>query len=304
MPNDRLVVTFPELGAVAMYDAVTGAQLNTFDKLELPEGLTMLDGDLLVAEGGSDRILDFPYLAKTTEQRFPGPHVLALVSGSSVAGVGCLFDTSALTVPRPPSFGLCNGASGGVAATAGTLDLFQSAPTPRPAPPAPRVVLDAAAANLVSGGQFRCSPVTPLGALSTIRCARFRQPDMHGVGGGALAALLLAAGRALGAAIIAGSQDNDFNFGGPVLVNVPRFRRSVGTASAAAVHRRVTVHLTPGKAAKVTFSLSPPARRALKRALRRHRVVHRTLVITVRDKTHGTSYKINRRLTFKRPRTG
>jgi hypothetical protein len=54
------------------------------------------------------------------------------------------------------------------------------------------------------------------------RCTRLRTEGMKGIGGGALAALLLAAGGAIAAAILAGrSENNDLNFGGTVTVVSP-----------------------------------------------------------------------------------
>jgi len=54
------------------------------------------------------------------------------------------------------------------------------------------------------------------------RCTRLARPAMHGLSGGALAALLLAAGGAIAAAILAGrSSNNDLNFGGSVTVISP-----------------------------------------------------------------------------------
>ena len=52
------------------------------------------------------------------------------------------------------------------------------------------------------------------------RCTRLSRPGMPGIGGGALAALLLAAGGAIAAAILAG-RNNDLNFGGDVTVISP-----------------------------------------------------------------------------------
>ena len=54
------------------------------------------------------------------------------------------------------------------------------------------------------------------------RCTRLRTEGMKGIGGGALAALLLAAGGAIAAAILAGrSENNDLEFGGSVVVISP-----------------------------------------------------------------------------------
>jgi hypothetical protein len=54
------------------------------------------------------------------------------------------------------------------------------------------------------------------------RCTRLKTEGMKGIGGGALAALLLAAGGAIAAAILAGrSGNNDLNFGGTVTVISP-----------------------------------------------------------------------------------
>jgi hypothetical protein len=54
------------------------------------------------------------------------------------------------------------------------------------------------------------------------RCTRLRTEGMRGIGGGALAALLLAAGGAIAAAILAGrSENNDLEFGGSVIVVSP-----------------------------------------------------------------------------------
>jgi hypothetical protein len=54
------------------------------------------------------------------------------------------------------------------------------------------------------------------------RCTRLKTEGMKGIGGGALAALLLAAGGAIAAAILAGrSGNNDLNFGGTVTVVSP-----------------------------------------------------------------------------------
>ena len=56
------------------------------------------------------------------------------------------------------------------------------------------------------------------------RCTRLTRPDTFGhLSGGALAALLLAAGGAVGAAIWASSRNNDFNFGGnPIVISPSR----------------------------------------------------------------------------------
>ena len=61
------------------------------------------------------------------------------------------------------------------------------------------------------------TPARPQGTRQT----RQRTEDMRGIGGGALAALLLAAGGAIAAAIIAANQDNDFKFDGVVIVISP-----------------------------------------------------------------------------------
>lgn len=53
------------------------------------------------------------------------------------------------------------------------------------------------------------------------RCTRLKTEGMRGIGGGALAALLLAAGGAIAAAILAGRSNNDLNFGGTVTVVSP-----------------------------------------------------------------------------------
>jgi hypothetical protein len=54
------------------------------------------------------------------------------------------------------------------------------------------------------------------------RCTRLYRPGMPGIGGGALAALILAAGGAIAAAILAGrSSNNDLNFGDSVVVISP-----------------------------------------------------------------------------------
>jgi hypothetical protein len=72
--------------------------------------------------------------------------------------------------------------------------------------------------QIAAGSQDTAGQATP-----GTRCTRFQQPDMKGIGGGALAALLLAAGGAIAAAIIAATQDNDFNFGGnPIVISPSR----------------------------------------------------------------------------------
>ena len=72
--------------------------------------------------------------------------------------------------------------------------------------------------QIAAGGQD-----TAGSAIPGTRCTRFQQPEMHGLGGGALAALLLAAGGAVAAAIIAATQDNDFDFGGnPIVISPSR----------------------------------------------------------------------------------
>lgn len=72
--------------------------------------------------------------------------------------------------------------------------------------------------QIAAGSQDTAGQATP-----GTRCTRFQQPEMHGLSGGALAALLLAAGGAVAAAIIAATQDNDFNFGGnPIIVSPSR----------------------------------------------------------------------------------
>jgi len=70
--------------------------------------------------------------------------------------------------------------------------------------------------QIAAGNQDMAGQATP-----GTRCTRFTQPEMRGIGGGALAALLLAAGGAVAAAIIAATQDNDFNFGDDVIVISP-----------------------------------------------------------------------------------
>ncbi|HKP39286.1 MAG TPA: hypothetical protein VJT71_20685 [Pyrinomonadaceae bacterium] len=55
------------------------------------------------------------------------------------------------------------------------------------------------------------------------RCTRLAAPGMAGISGGALAALLLAAGGAVAAGIIAATQDGDFTFGGnPIVISPAR----------------------------------------------------------------------------------
>lgn len=72
--------------------------------------------------------------------------------------------------------------------------------------------------QIAAGSQDTAGQATP-----GTRCTRFQQPEMKGIGGGALAALLLAAGGAIAAAIIAATQDNDFEFGGnPVVISPAR----------------------------------------------------------------------------------
>jgi hypothetical protein len=71
--------------------------------------------------------------------------------------------------------------------------------------------------QIAAGNQDTAGTATP-----GTRCTRFTQPDMDGIGGGALAALLLAVGGAVAAAIIA-SQDDDFEFGdGPIVISPSR----------------------------------------------------------------------------------
>ncbi len=72
--------------------------------------------------------------------------------------------------------------------------------------------------QIAAGNQDAAGQATP-----GTRCTRFSQPDMRGLGGGALAALLLAAGGAIAAAIFAASSDEDFNFGGnPIVISPSR----------------------------------------------------------------------------------
>lgn len=70
--------------------------------------------------------------------------------------------------------------------------------------------------QIAAGSQDAAGQATP-----GTRCTRFQQPEMRGLGGGALAALLLAAGGAVAAAILAATQDNDFDFGGNTVVISP-----------------------------------------------------------------------------------
>jgi hypothetical protein len=69
--------------------------------------------------------------------------------------------------------------------------------------------------QIAAGNQDTAGQATP-----GTRCTRFTQPDMAGIGGGALAALLLAVGGAVAAAIIA-SQDDDFEGDGDIIVISP-----------------------------------------------------------------------------------
>ena len=71
--------------------------------------------------------------------------------------------------------------------------------------------------QIAAGNQDTAGQATP-----GTRCTRFTQPDMEGLSGGALAALLLAVGGAVAAAIFA-SQDDDFEFGdGPIVISPSR----------------------------------------------------------------------------------
>lgn len=71
--------------------------------------------------------------------------------------------------------------------------------------------------QIAAGNQDTAGQATP-----GTRCTRFTQPEMRGIGGGALAALLLAVGGAVAAAIIA-AQDDDFNFSGnPIVISPAR----------------------------------------------------------------------------------
>lgn len=71
--------------------------------------------------------------------------------------------------------------------------------------------------QIAAGNQDTAGQATP-----GTRCTRFQQPEMRGLGGGALAALLLAVGGAVAAAIIA-SGDDDFDFGdGPIVISPSR----------------------------------------------------------------------------------
>lgn len=70
--------------------------------------------------------------------------------------------------------------------------------------------------QIAAGSQDMVGQTTP-----GTRCARFTQPEMRGLGGGALAALLLAVGGAVAAAILAARDSDDFSFGGTPIVISP-----------------------------------------------------------------------------------
>jgi hypothetical protein len=72
--------------------------------------------------------------------------------------------------------------------------------------------------QIAAGNQDTAGQATP-----GTRCTRFTQPEMAGIGGGALAALLLAVGGAVAAAIIASQDSDEFEFGGtPIVVSPSR----------------------------------------------------------------------------------
>jgi hypothetical protein len=72
--------------------------------------------------------------------------------------------------------------------------------------------------QIAAGSQDTAGQATP-----GTRCTRFTQPEMRGLGGGALGALLLAVGGAVAAAIIAAQDSDDFEFGGgPIVISPSR----------------------------------------------------------------------------------
>ena len=89
-----------------------------------------------------------------------------------------------------------------------------------------RVNAQAGLVELRAGGQTKTVAAGTTETAGTpqpgTRCTRLRTEGMRGLGGGALAALLLAAGGAIAAAILAGrSENNDPDFGGDVTVISP-----------------------------------------------------------------------------------
>ena len=72
--------------------------------------------------------------------------------------------------------------------------------------------------QIAAGSQDTAGQATP-----GTRCTRLQMPDMEGLGGGALAALLLAAGGAVLAAILASRENDEFEFGGnPIVISPAR----------------------------------------------------------------------------------
>lgn len=70
--------------------------------------------------------------------------------------------------------------------------------------------------QVAAGSQDSAGQATP-----GTRCTRLQMPDMEGIGGGALAALLLATGGAILAAFLASRENDDFQFGDDVIVISP-----------------------------------------------------------------------------------
>lgn len=70
--------------------------------------------------------------------------------------------------------------------------------------------------QIAAGGQDTAGQATP-----GTRCTRFTQPEMRGLSGGALGALLLAVGGAVVAAIIAAQDSDEFDVGGTPIVISP-----------------------------------------------------------------------------------
>jgi len=72
--------------------------------------------------------------------------------------------------------------------------------------------------QIAAGSQDTAGQATP-----GTRCTRLAMPDMEGLSGGALAALLLAAGGAILAAILASRENDEFEFGGnPIVISPAR----------------------------------------------------------------------------------
>jgi hypothetical protein len=293
LADDRVLVSFPALSQLFLYRLADGTALAGPQPFDVPEDLLVQKQNVFVADGVNNRIRAFRGLAKRGVRIFPAPqYVPTTGKQGELAGPGCLFEA-----PAPASLGVCDRAAGG---TAGVVDVYRLLTGQAALSPLRTAILEA-------GGT--CSATFPAGSVVAMICKEFPNTKClqggiteisHGLGGGQLANLLLAAGGALAAAIQAGAEEN----GQPIVIKPSAIPCSELTRGFSAQRRRRgrLIRLEPGEPVILPIRSTARMRRSIRRALRKRRVVRRRLVITLTDTATGKRTRIRRTIVARKRR--